>query len=518
VDSLQRRATGSYFTSLDTAQFMTDWLVTEKHREILEPTAGDGVFVDCLRTSAKVKNVDLQITAVEIEKEAFDFLKKRKGINAVRADFHEFKSPPVDAVIGNPPFVRFRHLSKKGLKSAESAGRAVIGKELDTSGSIWLSIILHSINSIKLNGRIAFVIPADALYVRYARPFWNYLCSHFGRVKVIRCRERLFPDILQDVVLLFADSSGKSTTSIECEDFDSFDSLITNKSTAKNVISIQEILSGNKPFMKVSLTPSDREWLVHVHSQCQRALELVKFNIGYVSGNKSYFHPSKDVIQKYRLPKRSLHNAVVTARKLSNSSYLTSQLTSGIEQVWIPNPSKLTMGELAYIKHGEDSGFNAGNKTSGRKPWYLVPGIVVPDVMLTVFGDLPRLLINDARLPASNSILIGRFKKAFPAQEFLLLWYTSITRLGIELSVHSLGGGVLVLVPREGDSIMMPKPINRKIPQKLFERLLHHLKSNDYSSAYEVGDSYLISGGWDPEDLYRARKLSIEFMHRRKKD
>jgi adenine-specific DNA-methyltransferase len=496
---------------------MTDWIVDEKHTNILEPSAGDGVFIDSLMESAKIIDVAIKITAVELEKKAFESLTTRNGIKAVHADFHTFESPPIDAAIGNPPFVRFRHLSKTHLDAAEFSGRNILGKELDISGSIWLSIILHSIQSIKINGKIAYVIPSDAVYVRYARPFWKYICDHFGAVKVVRCSERLFPEILQDVVLLFADSYGESTTNVVCEDYQTFEDMTLGHATGINFIPIDEIVSGDKPFMKVHLSESERLWLHGIQSRCHKAIDYAKFNIGYVSGNKKFFHPSDQIIEEFRLPKRSLKDAVVTARKLSSSSFLTSELTSGIEKVWLPDNKNLSSGEKEYIKYGEEMTFDSGHKTGGRSPWFEIPGVVIPDIMLTVFGELPRLLINDGLLPASNSILIGRFKAPFPAEEFLMLWYSSITRLGIELSVHSLGGGVLVMVPREGDSVMMPKPLGKKVPIALLGKLRKHLELNDIQSAYQVGDEYLLRNGWHSEDIETAKKLATQFMARRKK-
>ena len=516
MDPVTRRATGSYYTSADTAQYMTDWLVDDKHTVILEPTAGDGVFIDSLKVSAKVLDLKLNLTAVEIERSAFDSLKTRRGIKAVHADFHTFDSTPVDAVIGNPPFVRFRHLSKKGLASAEKSGRAVLGKDLDISGSIWMTIILHSIQSVKLNGKIAFVIPADAVYVRYARPFWSYICNHFGDVRVVRSKERLFPEILQDVILLFADSSGKSTSHVLCEDYKTFEDVIKGNPVGANLVPIEEILSGEKPFMKVHLSTADRKWLLGIESKCQKAIEYAKFNIGYVSGNKKYFHPDEEAIKDFALPPASLKDSVVTARKLSKSGYLTSEIVDGLEKVWLPIPDKISSGEKRYVEHGVALGFNSGHKTGGRTPWYAIPGVVIPDILLTVFGELPRLLINDSRLPASNSILIGRFKKDFPVDEFLMLWYSSVTRLGIELSVHSLGGGVLVMVPREGDSIMMPKPIGEKVPMLLLKKLKRALQLNEMETAYGIGDEYLLNSGWDFEEILKCKKLAVEFMNRRK--
>lgn len=517
MDSESRRATGSYYTAADTADFMADWLISDKHLKVLEPTAGDGIFIEALIKAAKSSKLKLEITAVELEKEAFDAINIRQGVQAFHTDFHLFDCPPVDAAIGNPPFVRFRHLSKEHLTAAENAGRQLIGKELDISGSIWLSIILHASKSIKPNGKIAFVIPSDSVYVRYAKPFWTFLCNNFENIRIVRCKERLFPEILQDVVLLFAESAGKSTSTIVCEDYQTFDDVRHGRTIGVNTISLNEIIAGEKPFMKAHLTSGDRLWLEEIKLNCQKAIEYAKFNIGYVSGNKKFFHPNEEVIEAFSLPEKSLRSSVVTARKLSNAGYSTSELAIGLERVWLPNPENLSAGEKKYIDFGERLGVNSGHKTGRRNPWFAIPGVVIPDVMLTVFGELPRLLINDASLPASNSILIGRFKSPFPTDEFLMLWYSSITRIGIELAVHSLGGGVLVLVPREGDSVLMPKPIGKCVPELLLEKLRKCLVNNDLQSAYEVGDEYLLSAGWDEKDISRAKILANQLMLRRKK-
>jgi len=68
MDPLTRRATGSYYTSADTAQYMADWVVDEKHTQILEPTAGDGVFIESLKIAAKVQGLKVRITAIESDR------------------------------------------------------------------------------------------------------------------------------------------------------------------------------------------------------------------------------------------------------------------------------------------------------------------------------------------------------------------------------------------------------------------------------------------------------------------
>jgi len=510
VDSKKRRELGSYYTSQDTANYMANWLLQRGVKTVLEPTAGDGVFIEALQKVARSKRRQICITAVEIHKEAYSLIKQSKSVKALHMDFHRYQGPEVDATIGNPPFVRFRNLKKVQAADAEVTGRKLIGKKLDVSGSIWMTIVMNAVDQLKVGGRAAFVIPTDALYVRYARPFWDFLGDRFGSVKIVRCRERLFPEILQDVVLLFVDAAGSSSDEIVCLDFKTMKEMFSGENGEESIVKLIDVLNGSKPFMKANLSNGNQLWISKLNHSTQPAINLIKFNIGYVSGNKNFFHPSYLDIDQYSLPASSLRPAIVTARKLARSGAFTSSFADNTELLWLPNPTRLSEGEKKYITEGEKKGFGEGHKTSKRDPWYVVPGVVQPDVVLTVFGDLPRMMINDANMPASNSILVGHFREAIEPDEFLMLWYSSVTRLGIELSVHSLGGGVLVLVPREGDAILMPKPSGDKVPRNLIKNLNNFLKVNDLEGAYSVGDQYLQQQGWKSQDLKRCLKIAKE--------
>jgi hypothetical protein len=494
---------------------MSEWLVSKKPNIVLEPTAGDGVFIDALHAQSQSTQWPLKIVAVEIDEKACNEISSKEGIEIHCSDFHTFSYRLVDGVIGNPPFVRFRNLTVRNREAASKAAQKSIGNRLDLSGSIWMSIVLHSLGLLRVKGNIAFVLPTDALYVRYARPFWEILAKNFSHIRIVRCSERLFPEILQDVILLFAEDFGGSTTTVSCEDFDSFSDLQKGKTQRTTSVRVDEILSGSKPFIRALLSEDQRSFVEDLHSRCHSASALVKFNIGYVSGNKTFFHPNKDVIKRFKLPQKSLRPAVVTARRLSGTSFLTSQLQQSMELLWLPNPGRLTKGEVAYIDFGEKSGVGDGRKTSNRHPWFVVPSVVIPDIMLTVFGELPRLLINDLEVPASNSILVGRFHDHVDRDKLLMIWYSSITRLGIELAVHSLGGGVLVLVPREADAIMIPRIPEIAVSPKLLTRLGECLERNDLASAYRVGDDYLLTAGWQQDELTKALHIANKLQSRR---
>ena len=73
------------------------------------------------------------------------------------------------------------------------------------------------------------------------------------------------------------------------------------------------------------------------------------------------------------------------------------------------------------------------------------------------------------------------------------------------------------MVPREADSVMMPKPVGRKVPLVQLEKLNKALQENDMKTAYEIGDKYLLNSGWSEDEILKCRNLATEFMLRRKK-
>ena len=139
---------------------------------------------------------------------------------------------------------------------------------------------------------------------------------------------------------------------------------------------------------------------------------------------------------------------MVASRELGGVGLRTSAIAlNDLRRLFYPNES-LTQPERRYILQGEREGIDTGYKCQSRNPWYRVPDVRVPDVLLSVFREVPALVANDGALVASNSILCGFLRAGYTAEQLIAAWYTSLTLLYCELRVHSLGGGVLVCNPR----------------------------------------------------------------------
>lgn len=490
-DPVTRRALGAFYTPSSAADYMADWIVRHDGERVLEPSFGDGIFLRAVATSAARRNfAGVRLSGVEIDEAARARAFQTQTIPDTDLRCQDFLSVApfrVQAVIGNPPYVRLRHVADDQRDRALDAARVATGRAMDPAGSLWMPFLLHAMRFLDIGGRLAFVLPYDFTYVRYARPLWQELGRRFGSLEVLRTHERVFPDLLQDVVILLADGYGSSTETVRYRAFEAVDDLLKARPVVNAELSTEDLLRGERVFVEALLGTELRSLLRGgVAERTVSARRLMTFNIGYVAGDKSFFHPSDLAVEEYGIPPRSLRPSLTSARSIKGVGLRTSSLgPSRGSQLFFPDPGALTEGERRYVAMGERHGVATRYKCRIREPWYVVPGTRVPDVVLSVFSERPILLVNDAGCFASNSLLCG-YSLGPTSAEIAARWYTSLTLLQCELEVHALGGGVMVMVPREAGNVRLPERARADADHAgALDRLLRRGKTED---AYRAGD------------------------------
>jgi adenine-specific DNA-methyltransferase len=490
LDLQEARARGVYYTPLAAATGMARWALHGDISSVLEPSVGDGVFAAAIREVASGRDC-VRITGVEHSRDALGRVVSLGLIDeedAIRSDFLAVKPFGVDAVLGNPPYVRLRNLPSAESKRALRVAKAALGENMDSSGSLWMPFVLHATQFLRPGGRLAFVLPYDLTYVRYARPLWRFLGENFESLAVARARERLFPEILQETVILFAEGRGGSTDHVTFETFETADQFDAGSPTHSTELSLAGIASGERLFATALLPRTARELLDDITSALMPISDVADIRIGYVSGDKDFFHPSRDTVTEFSLPSRQLRPTLTASRQLTGKGLLTSGCSP--DQLYLPDPEKLSVEDREYLAYGHSRGVADRYKCRIRDPWYLVPGVRVPDVVFPVFTEQPLMLINDARAFASNSLVCGYLLDAHHPEALARSWYTSLTRLQMELNVHSLGGGVFVLVPNEVSAIRVVPPRRNR---RQFARMHKALLAGDFDSAVKVGDEGLLA-------------------------
>ncbi|MDQ1300761.1 MAG: hypothetical protein QG637_681, partial [Chloroflexota bacterium] len=107
-----KKRQGAFFTSGDIAHYLTRRVVENENQEILEPSFGDGSFVDAIIDlyceMGWKKSLKKNIHAVEIREDAIAQYNSNPFVdfeNFIPGDFLSVEPFPVDVVIGNPPYV-----------------------------------------------------------------------------------------------------------------------------------------------------------------------------------------------------------------------------------------------------------------------------------------------------------------------------------------------------------------------------------------------------------------------------
>lgn len=489
--SIQRQM-GAYYTPSSAAEYMADWVLRGDQDTILEPSFGDGAFLRALKLVAANRELrQINVRGVELDERALGEAISGQLIHeseVASGDFLAQAPEPVDAVIGNPPYVRLRHVDSAARSRALAVAHDRLASGMEPSGSIWMPFVVHASNFLRIGGRLAFVLPYELTYVRYARPLWQFLGQNFSSLRVVRVFERVFPDILQDVVLLFADGHGSRTSTVEFETYEAVADLARHRPETISTLDVERIVRGERDFVRALLSEELCDLLDRLALKTRPAADVMKLRIGYVSGDKTFFHPSPETIKAYKLPLRALRRAVTTTRSLRGKGLFTSQMPS-YDTLFHPASNRtLSAAEAGYVAEGARRGVANRYKCKVRDPWYLVPGVLEPDLILSVFSSTPLLMVNDAGCVASNSLLCGYLAKDSDPALIAASWYTSLTLLECELRVHSLGGGVMVMIPGEASEVRIAMASTSGHLVLVDEAL----KRGDIRGAYELGDEAVL--------------------------
>lgn len=477
-----RKARGAFFTPPTIADFLTRWAIRSGDATIMDPTCGEAVFLlaaaDRLkRLKASPTAISEQLTGVDLHAPSLDeaarLLAERDVArpNLVCSNLFDL-SPPTqlgdrvgwqDAVIGNPPFVRYQE--HRGTMRKRSATAALAqGVRLSGLASSWAATLIHASAFLKPDGRLAMVLPAELLTVGYAEPIRRWLRARFGVVNLVMFERLQFQDADENVVLLVAHGTGP------CDSF-----CLYQVDGAEDLADVHPLDPvGARPAAEGKwsdlVLPLDMRQLFKSVG-LERMARLDSYGtpeLGTVTGNNDFFALSEVTRRQYRIPEEHLKPISPPGTRhldgLSFSQARWKELKLAGQRVWLlhPDPAARSKGLTAYLAHGEASGVPEAYKCTVRDPWWRPPVVPVPDLFFTYMSHrYPRLIENSAAATFVNSMHGLRLRDDAPRitrRALPLLALNSASMLGAEVMGRSYGGGILKMEPREAASLPVPGP------------------------------------------------------------
>src|SRR5690349_15067716 len=114
----ERKARGAFFTPPEIARFLSTWAIRTPNDTILEPSCGEAAFLLSAAERLKALGAKGELTSslhgLDIHLESIAEAKQlltARGLDATFSTGDFFEREPVadfDAVIGNPPYVRYQ--------------------------------------------------------------------------------------------------------------------------------------------------------------------------------------------------------------------------------------------------------------------------------------------------------------------------------------------------------------------------------------------------------------------------
>ena len=159
---MNEKETGSFYTPEKLIEYMVSYLQNRINpRSILEPSAGDGRFVEAL------KEFNVPISLVEFDKTKADALSKKYGsvCRVVCSDFikHSLNDQNTyDLIIGNPPYIAKKNIPEDQFEQSEKI-ISHFKLEKGVLQNLWVSFVLSSIKLLAPRGAIFFVLPFEFL-------------------------------------------------------------------------------------------------------------------------------------------------------------------------------------------------------------------------------------------------------------------------------------------------------------------------------------------------------------------
>ncbi|MFW9853687.1 MAG: Eco57I restriction-modification methylase domain-containing protein [Candidatus Thorarchaeota archaeon] len=181
----KNKSLGQYFTPRYVAEFMTNLISCSSPRSIIEPAAGTGIFLQVISE----RFVETETIGIEID----STLPNKSDCPVIYQDFFDYPlSHKFSIVIGNPPYVRWKHQSRDKRKRLSE--RSFWGKRMNGLTDLLQPFIFKSVDHLEENGELIFITPKFWQQTIHSCPLRDYLLSQGQLELVIDFNEKIiFP-------------------------------------------------------------------------------------------------------------------------------------------------------------------------------------------------------------------------------------------------------------------------------------------------------------------------------------
>ncbi len=448
------RSLGIVYTPTDIAKaIVTEVLLRpgEDVRAILEPSVGDGAFLDALSAHRGLDHV----TALDIDDRALERVQARfPSVRVLRGDFLAHAataSERYDLIIGNPPYIRRKSFNTETKAEIERLAERQDYQRADLK-NVWAAFLVASEALLNDSGQMAFVVPYELMNVDYGIALQRWLTTRFERLDIYIPDDKAFKQIDQDAVLLIArKQSGTPGAFVRrvssLQTLDSEPHAVDLESVGQTSINLKGFL----------LAPDILERVRQLAARSRKVSEFCKSGAGIVTAANDYFILTDADVHKNQLGswskpilKKSAY--LGTGPIFTEEDFQRVRATLPANFIDLNSYDRNAPDEAieAYLLKGQETGIPNSYKAKHRQEWFKVP--------VTWLGEgfffkrshaYPRLCVNAAGVLVTDTAYSIIPTAPTTMRGICYSFYNSVTLLMSEIEGRFYGGGVLELTPNE---------------------------------------------------------------------
>jgi adenine-specific DNA-methyltransferase len=499
IDSKKLR--GGYYTPQAITDFICKWAITKPTQKVLEPSCGDGNFIESAIHRFKELGVPNNklfglIKGIELIEDEAKKSKDRAakyGLNSttiLNADFFDYISNAngeahFDVVIGNPPFIRYQNFPEE---HREVAFKMMEEMNLHPNKltNIWVPFLVISASKLNRFGKLAMVIPAELFQVKYAAETRVFLSKFFSRITIVTFKKLVFADIQQEIVILLCEKDVTTNTGIRVLEMNNLSELNSIEIDKVKKADVKVLEHSTEKWTKYFLDESEIQLLRKIKSdtRIKPCSDIMEVDVGIVTGRNEFFMLTKELVSKWKL---KAHTTKVVSKSnhfkgivFTDEDFEKNSDDNCPAHLFLPANKDFSLLPKVcreYIAYGEEMDFHSGYKCRIRKNWFITPSLWSPDAfVLRQVGDYPKLILNKTNASSTDTIHRVRFKTKVKPENIALSYLNSLTFAFSEILGRSYGGGVLTFEPTEIEEIPLPLLGTHKIDFKKIDALIRQRK------------------------------------------
>lgn len=530
---------GGYYTPSPIAEFICSWAIQNDNDIVLEPSCGDGNFIEAAIgrfNELGVNGADLygRIKGIELIPEEAQKATRRAssfGLNGdtiVNNDFFSFISNQdgiaYNSIIGNPPFIRYQNFPPKHRDIAIQMMED-LGLKPNKLTNIWVPFLVICSSLLAEDGRLGMVIPAELFQVKYAEQTRVFLSNFFERITIVTFKKLVFDGIQQEVVIMLCEKTVANAQGIRVLQLDDLDQLSEIDFNAVAETEVVDIRHDNEKWTKYFLNPREIDFLREIKdsNRIPLANNILDADVGIVTGRNEFFMLKQSQVEEWNL--QDVTTKVVSkSNQLSGIIFNDSDFEANAQkdlsnQLFLPENTEfklLDKHSKTYIKYGEEKEFHTGYKCRIRKKWYITPSLWIPKgFALRQVNRYPKLVMNHVEASSTDTIHRLRFiSEEYSPESIVICFLNSLTFAFSEVTGRSYGGGVMTFEPTEIEELLIPVVEDHGIDINLIDELI---REDRIEEVLDIVDKAVLIDhyGFTLEETLELRNIWLKMSNRR---